>query len=370
MPSIQRGASSTSANPVLDLFTTVGGVLTDIAVLEFRIFDISSPAKKGSPVQVYPTTPGTWSALDPTQDAPDGHRLGVGHYYAPWTVPLSEEVGDHKIEWRFKQTILSTYELSTEEFYVEEGASPSSTTYVSIAEIRAEGFDEEYVSDARIEMVSLLVTKYIDKMTGRWFGPRTFDANNPMVVDGRGSQILHLDIPIIRLDAISIRSDGFFDATPTTIGMETVRAYNRHISGMVTPDDRENPRITFIPTRLHIGSSATGNFWPAPLVFPKGRLNVLLQGVFGYTDPNGTEFGEIPKLIRLAALRLAILDLLQESKLCERLNVRTKFRYITDREGSQSVTLQALWLKGAFTGNSDIDNILMTYKRPPAIGIA
>ena len=99
--------------------------------------------------------------------------------------------------------------------------------------------------------------------------------------------------------------------------------------------------------------------------FPTGRQNVHMEGVFGYTDPDGTTFGATPALIRQVTCRLVARDLLLDSDSCEKLNVKQKFRIISDKEGSTTVRLQNLWLKGAFTGDATIDNVLMAYKRPP-----
>ena len=58
VPALARNQASSCANPALDLFTQVNGVLVDVAVLEFQIFDVSDPGKQQNPVQVYPTSLG------------------------------------------------------------------------------------------------------------------------------------------------------------------------------------------------------------------------------------------------------------------------------------------------------------------------
>ncbi len=358
MPSLARGESSTSSNLVLDLFTSVGSVLTDVATLQYRVFDISTPTKRGVPVQVFPTTAGQWEDLDPTLDAPTGHRVGVGHYYAPFVVGLGEPIGDHKIEWRFQATTLSPWDLLAEEFYVAEGTTPNAVTYCTVADLRAEGFNDPPFTDARIEKLCILATKYIDKTTGRWFTPRTFTEAAPLRVDGGSSRTLHLDIPIIRLDAAQTFDGAFLDGQLSDIDLLTLSVYNRHLTGLTMPDDRENPRITFRSSGV-LGWSR----------FPQGAQNVYLQGVFGYTDPDGSEFGETPLLIRQAAVRLVARDLDLESEGCAKVDRKNKWRIASDHEGSTSVSLQALWLKGAFTGDSEIDNVLMMYKRPPRMAV-
>ena len=87
--------------------------------------------------------------------------------------------------------------------------------------------------------------------------------------------------------------------------------------------------------------------------------------MFGYTDPDGSELGEAPLLIRQVACRLVARDLLLDAQACAKLNVKEKYRIIFDKEGSTTVRLQDIWLRGAFTGDPTIDNVLMSYRRPP-----
>ena len=370
MPSLKRGESSSSTNPVLDIFTVAGNpaAVIDVFSLGFRIVDISTPAKRLSPVQLFPATPGDFYALDPVNAPPTGHRLSVGHYFAPWEVPLSANTGDHRIEWQFQLTSLSPFESLTEEFFVYEAALPTAASYCSVADIRAEGFDSAFASDARIEMLASLATKYIDKMTGRWFTARTFDSNSPMMLDGDGSRTLHLDVPIIRLDNMKIESQAFISGDLIDVDPAAYRVYNRHLSGLTRPDDRENPRISFIQSRLQ-RVLADGILFQ-PRTFPRGRQNIFLEGVFGYTDPDGSPFGNTPDLIKRAACLLVIRDLRLDSDVVEKFNDKVRFRINMDKEGSTTVRLQDIWLKGAFTGDPEIDGIIMAYKRPIDIGIA
>lgn len=370
MPSLARGESSTQVDPVLDLWTAYGNpaVLTDVEVLEFQVYDISTPAKRGIPVQVWPETLGDWEQLDPTQDAPTGHRIGVGHYFAPYTVPLDEAIGDHKIVWRWQHTVLAPFETLSEEFYITEGAIPTMDAYCGVSCLRSEGFTDPPYTDARIELLAQLATRYIDKMTGRWFSPRTFGETGRFKMDGKDSRTLHLEIPIIRLDKLYIETQGFLNPDLVEIGLDYVRAYNNHLTGQTQPDDRENPRISFVPVS-RIQEVVSSGLFPAPYYFPKGRQNIHIEGVFGYTDPNGTAFGETPLLIKQVCRRLVARDLLLDSDACEKLVAKNKFRINSDKQGSQTIRLQNLWLKGAFTGDPEIDTVLMSFKRPIRVGV-
>lgn len=377
MPSLARGEESSSTDPVLDLYVeNPRGTPVDVAALEFRVLDVSDAAKRETPVQVFPVLADqddapTWEVLDPTQ-APDddGHRLSLGRFYAPWTVPTDESVGDHRIEWRYKLGLLDEWEEAHDEFYVLGNRGVAPPTYCDVSDLRREGFPEATYSDARINFLAVLATRYIDKVTGRWFVPRVFDATNRMKVDGQDAAVLFLEVPVIRLDALYIEAQGFLDPSLTEIDLGEVRAYNRHLSGMTQPDDRENPKVAFVLNDGRLHSTVSAGLYPVPRRFPRGQQNVHLEGVFGYTDPDGSEFGETPWLIRQVAMRLVVRELLPESQYCEKFNVKVKHRIIGDREGSTAVNLQQLWLKGAFTGDPEIDQILQGYKRPPRMGSA
>lgn len=368
MSSLTRTDSSSASNPVLDveILDDLDDPL-DVAVLEFRILDISTDTKKAVPVQVHPTTDGTYEVLDPTVGPPTGHRLGVGHYFAPWTVPVDEPLGDHRIEWRFKATLLDVdYETSDEEFYV--AATPPSTVYCSVEEIRAEGYEEDFVTDNRIEVLALMATRYIEKVTRRWFYPRTFDGNARFVVDGSGGKQLPLEVPIIRLDALFLENPGLAVSELTAVDVAEVRVYNRHLTGMINPDDRNHPRLAF-NRQGHVTELVATGLYPYPRYFPKGSLTVHMEGVFGYTDPDGTEFGMTPDLIRRCCRMLVERDLRLDVDACEKFNDKVRYRIIGDREGNHSVTLNQIWLKGAFTGDAEIDQILQMFCAGDAIRV-
>lgn len=276
--------------------------------------------------------------------------------------------------------------------------------YCTIADIRNEGFPSSVVSDARLNQLIPLASRYVDKMTGRWFEPRTFAlatppvgwvaqknnlagpyvvptqlgilaADKPFRVNGNGVRELHLEVPIIRLDFLGIENQAFTYASLTWIELSSVRVYNRHIQEGLTAgadDDRENPRIGYTVTGRIVETIASG-LYPAPRIFPRGRLNIALFGVFGYTDPDPTgqnPLGITPYLISVATRRLVQRDLIMDSNICEKLNMQNLWRVTSDSEGGTSVSLSDLWLKGKFTGNSEIDSILVAFQRPAKIGIA
>lgn len=284
------------------------------------------------------------------------------------------------------------------------------TNYCTIEDIRNEGFPDTVVSDDRLNTIIPQASRYIEKMTGRWFYPDTFYLQNPPAgwtpqpnnfsadqngnsiyttpcqlnllpgdrpyrMNGNGVRELTLDIPVIRLDFLGIENQAFLFAQLTWIELDAVRVYNRaNQEGVIGggDDDRENPRIGFTVAGRIVETIASG-LYPAPRIFPRGRLNIMLFGVFGYTDydPSGQNpLGVTPPLIQVACKRLVERDLLQDASICEKLNMQNLYRVTSDSDSGTSVSLSDLWLKGRFTGNPEIDSILVAYQRPVKIGIA
>ena len=129
MSYIAQGETNNYANSyVIDIWTHVNGILTDVVEMSFKIFDISTATKKTeyyngvkNNVQIYPTTPGQRQSINVSAlvtDPVPGHKIGTGHYYAPWTCSTTESQGDHIIEWFFRRSSTSNERFFSEEFVV------------------------------------------------------------------------------------------------------------------------------------------------------------------------------------------------------------------------------------------------------------
>lgn len=144
--------------------------------------------------------------------------------------------------------------------------------YVDLCEVRDEGIDEDIASDLKINLAIAKWCGFIDKYCNRWFEPRTLDTK----LDGNGTKILHLGIPIITLTGLYIN-----DST-TLLPVTEYHVYNQ-IGGM--QDDRGNPKIVLKSSK-----------------FLQGYQNQRLVGSFGYVESDGST----PELIKYAALKLII----------------------------------------------------------------
>lgn len=352
MAALARLQSSSVATPVLDLFTQVNGVLTDVSVLEYQVFD----AHTGTPVQVYP---GSGRASVNLAAAPTGQKLGTGHYVALWTVPGNESIGTHQVKWFFKLTPSTPEQTYTEEFEVLPevvGTGYYGEAYCTVAELREEGIPSSF-SDSWLSKRAVLASRMIERWTGRFFTPRVMS----FTLDVEHAESLILDQPIIALSSLAFGDvDSLYD-------LLDVRVYNRHITqNLLHPDDRNAPRITiYRPPVENILVGIDGR-----MAFPHGPQNAFVTGVFGYTDydgyPNGT--GKTPDLINHATKLMVFREVGQLSDVSRRADARLRGLIKSESTRDQSITYGDGAGSGAFTGDTEIDWILASYMRPPAMG--
>ena len=362
MASLARGQPSDCAHPALDLFTQVSGMLVDVAVLEFQIYDVSDPGKQLVPSQVYPLAPGARATVNVGALCPAGDKLSTGHFVARWTPPVDEAVGTHEVRWFFRLHAGSPEQTFREEFEVlATVAGFTADGYASVSDLRAEGVSPADASDARLQQLIALASRYIERVTGRFFDPRT----QTLTLDGSGGRTLPLGHPIIGVDSVII------DASPFSLGDSPVdpsayRVYNRHLTqGLLLPDDRDNPKLELLYGDGPVGALGLGSF-----IWPRGQQNITVHGVFGYTEPDGSPSGRTPTLIRHATKLLVMRELPLLGSVDQREDAQRRFRLTSERTRDQSYTLEALQLHGAFTGDPEIDNILVAFVRPPDFGAA
>lgn len=379
MPALARLQASDCANPVLDVWTQVNGILIDVAVLEFQIFDVSDSVKQITPVQVFPVIAGTRASVDvvnlcpgPFLSVADGFKISTGRFVAKWTPPISEPLGTHRIVWFFKLQLASPEQTFTEEFEVlVDVAGFGSIGYCTVSDLRAEGVSSVLYSDLLLLDRIAVASKQIDKWTRRFFEPRP----QTLQLDGRGGRAMMLNNPIIGISAIFLTTSVY---TPgdLAVDLSTVRIYNRHLTqGLLSPDDRENPKVEFIHDNdvggvsdsLFVGIRLTSLRWP------RGQQNVKLVGVFGYTDPDGSPTGTVPTLIRYVTKRMVIRTLppLASSAAAALANAsRTIEEKTRDQTVRYATLAQMSGSKGtsrsqAFTGDPEIDGIIAEFVGPP-----
>jgi len=357
MPALAREQSSDCTNPVLDIFTAVSGVLTDVEVLEFQIFEkVTTP---GTPVQVFPATPGDREPVDVTTLCPTGDKISTGRYVAKWTVPISEPIGTHEIRWFFKLTATSNEQTAKEEFEVLASVTASfGEGYCSIADLRAEGVTVAMADDAFLQERIALASRMIDQFTGRFFDNRTLS----FTLDGSGQPSMHLEQPIVAISDVFIDDVAFLSSD--------IIVYNRHISeNLRYPNDADNPRIEI---RQPLDDDLL--FKIGLKKFPEGQQNIRIDGLFGYREHDGSSEGRVPLMICWACKLLTIRNI---AKLADLDGVSTyqnawritelKTRDQTIKWAAASGTTLGRRGVGRFTGDPEIDTILMGFRRPPTM---
>lgn len=360
MATLAQSETSDCSSPVLDIFTQVNGVLTDVFSLEFQIFDVTS----GSEVQVFPMSGRQTVDVGTTCPSVGAGRISVGHYVAEWTVPVDESVGLHRIRWFFKLLSGSTEQQFEEDFQVlQDVAAASAFGYTTVSAMRAEGVTAAKANDARLQKLINMASRYVDKVTGRFFEPR----ERVYTLDGQGAGMLFLQEPIIGVSRIRVGFAGDFLGVQG-VASDSYRVYNRHLSqGLERPDDRDDPRIALIAAELETTSVLLGGFERWPL----GHQNIEVTGVFGYTDFDGVinSQGKTPDLIELVTQKIVVRMLPKVASTDAAFDAAQGFRIKSLRTRDQTITYQDMILQGAFTGDPEIDTILAGYARPPDLAM-
>jgi len=348
---LARSQSSSCDNPALDIYVSVAGSLVDIAVLEFEIYDISTDEKAAEPVKVYPAGDGR-AEVDPATDCPNGGRLGVGRYVGAWTVPADESLGAHEVRWYFNVEAGWDEGSWVEEFEVTATIVPVADGfrhYCSVADLRAEGVTVALASDERLEELIDEATREIDGWTRWWFDVQA----RTLAIDGSGHGTLILPAPVIRLDGVTISSDeGTTELDVDDIVIDGPAPVREPYSG-------PGPALRYTGELPDSWATAT---------FAAGVANVAVEGLFGRTEYDGTVQGRVPRSIRRACMLLAMKRVIP---LVEDDDSRRSHRIKTMKTTSQSVTFADVNPASApFSGDPEIDQILMRLAKPMAIGVA
>lgn len=288
MPRIVRGEDNTSDK--INWFTRVAGELADMYQIQFRVLYIEDGLPEDpADAQIFPATPDEWEDIT----AGGGH-FAVGSYFAydntraaGWRPLPEDDVGTHRIQWRWKQFSGSpTFNTGAEDFEVvesEEQVSPEA--YITINDVRAEGLTNPPFTDEMIATAILTWQAAIERACRQWFYPRTLTFQ----FDGDGSNTAHFGVPIISVSELKINE------CTTALETDKYAIYNRN------QFDRLNPHIA-LKYPYSSGDIYIMGFRQGELKFEVGHLNQAVTGVFGYVESDGST----PLLIKRALLKLVI----------------------------------------------------------------
>lgn len=219
---------------------------------------------------------------------------------------------------------------------------------IQVADIRAEGLTVDDISDARIDILSAGWQKWLEDKCGVWFSSKTLDMN----LDGDGSRVLWLPVPVITLTAL------YLNESTTALDSSYYTVYNRYFPY----DDRKNPRIKLKrtnSTNIFIGSTSSK--------FEVGDLNQRVVGDFGYVEQDGSA----PYLVQRAiiVLIIATAELIGDSDI-DQLKVGKAIEEVTDRHRIRYSDLWDQLNTYLPTGLTEVDEAIRMYKRPIHISMA
>ncbi len=208
--------------------------------------------------------------------------------------------------------------------------------YCSLSDLREEGVTVPQASNERLTKLTDEASRTIDAITGWFFEPRSLE----ITLDGRSTPSLELPVPLIQLHELWIGG-----------AMVPLSSEAFVIEGAPVAPGFNAPRLT-----LRYGR------------FPKGRGNITIRGVWGYTEADGTPLGRTPLAIKRACM-LLVMRWLYPLADDASLDARQRWRIIEERTRDQSYKLAAVAAnQHQHTGDPEIDAILAQYKRPAPLG--
>jgi len=209
--------------------------------------------------------------------------------------------------------------------------------YASVADLRAEGVSESQATDERLEALLQEAGDTIDHAAGWFFEPR----ERAYRLDGRGTASIEPPVPPIQLDLLAV-GGAALSLDPDDLV----------IVGAPVQPGFAAPRITLRHGR-----------------FPRGQGNVELEGLFGYSEDDGTPEGRVPREIRRACMLMVMRWLLSLADGGSD-NASQFWRVVGMRTVDQSVSFASPGPAGPYTGDPELDRILHRYRRPMGLGAA
>jgi hypothetical protein len=210
--------------------------------------------------------------------------------------------------------------------------------YVTVEDMRAEGVREAQANDGRLQALIEDACQTIDGWTGWFFEPRWLRLR----LSGRQTATLQTPVPLISAQVLTINGFAVLEdlneiLTPTA----------PVLAGQIPGD------VTLLGGRI----------------FSAGCLNVVIEGLWGYTEMDGTAHGRTPPEIKRVCKLLVLRGLPKLTDDDAVADAADRWRLIEARTRDQSYKLAPL-TAGKLTGSPEIDNALLRYRRPMQMGAA
>lgn len=374
MISLARGQVIDPGHAALIFISQYVGQAVPAQTLSYRILDMTTPANEATPVEIVSTT-----NVDLVNDVVAFDLLNpTAGFYAPrWTVPSNAPFGRYAIEWTYLLTTPASQAMtvfSTEQppqgttrkvFEVAAAPTPTGPLYSLVNDTRDFLCISPDVTDLQLQKHITRASRVVERVTGRIFEPRFAFRRG----GGNSSRKYAMGDPIVSVSSVGI------DTQPTQTGdlaveLDLLRIYNRHLSeGLIDPDDREDPMIEFVHSDDLFGI----RFVPfrgislRSLAWPIGVQNIHVRGVFGYTEADGSPWGETPELIQHVT-RLLVARELHKLGSDEREDAQWRWRVKSEKARDVQIDMVDLPQWGGMVGDPAIDSILSSFTRPPRLG--
>lgn len=362
MFSVVKSIGATVANRALPLWcqTTATpnllnpGCLQDVSAAYFQIFNSLG-------AQIYPAQAGEKQAVDLV-----AHKIGTGYYAAVWN-SAQAAVGLYSIKWYVTPIAAGSEENIFEQEFEVVTAPYKGRNYTTIQALRDDGLSATRVPDAAASRLIVTASEYVEMYTGRVFCP----IPKTIRVDGTNGRSLLLDEPIVAIKGLAVSLVSQFTSSDLQVMEDTFRIYNRHLTlGLLNPDDREAPKLEFVHDDDLKGVNyvvPTSGYRLTQLIWPRGQQNVRIEGVFGYTEPDGSWCGKTPGLIQLVT-RLLCFRYSHRPGTPARDDDVKRARIQAEHTKDQGYVLGRATSATSYTGDPEIDGILVAFTRPPKFG--
>lgn len=320
-----------------------------------------------------PPPPAVWSEISHATTRPPLVEAVLRYVYTDAAATVAALTGLPDASYRAKPR-----KSSDGSFGTPVAATARRRGYITAQDVWDEGYVNPPWTPARVWRGIDRATSTIDSICRQWFEPRYAQFS----IDGNGLDQMWLDLPVCAIHRV-LQDDVIVDLTDVTV-------YNRHLTrGQLNPDDRNNPRIGY-SLDFPVGyRGRLSRIYADAALFGSGRQNVVLKGVFGFTELGAGDFaaetedgsqipisyGVTPPEIARAALLLALTYMLpaadqQEAMMANRVTrVQTRDQSISFSDMASGTSSNGDASYG-LTGNLEVDNILMRYAGPLRMGAA
>jgi hypothetical protein len=353
MQGLTKGEQSNATNPILQLYVRQEGHLVAPYSANYTIENLRNP---DMPV----TTVVNMTNVDLVVD-----KLGTGRFVINSGPTTSWACGTYRAVCKYKLVDGGREYVQVIKFEVLDSVNyPTGQDYKGYVTTRSlyekgiAGFAD--TPPENLHPAIMQAAHYLETQLKRFFEPRYVE----YFIDGSGKRVLPLEEAIIAIEEVAEvdkLSDNTYDAK--AYGTDGYEVFNRHLNGLLQPDDRHNPQLHTISDFVN-GRYNLGFLWPA------GTKNLRIKGVFGYTDPSirddGTLIGNTPQEIEQACCILISRDLedaLLEDPSAQRPGLVKKFKtrhQVIEFYGASGNVNYA----GGITGDPLLDQKLLAFASP------